>query len=206
LTGRPKVVSRQNFFEQAVWAIWVSGKSRDAAETFLERAESNGFVWDFQEFASWNDRRLSGFMERLHGTPVPQRAVEMWGTIHDVAVEFTNYQNERAFRRFYFGGKSKSVQLGSKEVEAIIAMEIKFVGEANAHFIVRNMGGEALKCDRWVKEFIRHYGLTTDRLEQQLWKIKVRPGLFDVVLWAYCEKFVVKVKNLANHFNALLSA
>jgi hypothetical protein len=205
LTGRSKNVSRSNFFEQTVWAIWVSGKSRDAAESFLDRAESTGFVWDFKGFASWRGLRLSRFMERLHGTPVPPKAAKMWKTIHDVARSLAHYQDERVFQRSCFAGKSKSIQLNSTDVQRIIDMNINFVREVNAHFIVRNMGGEAIKCDRWVNEFVRYFGVTLSRLEQQLRQIKVRPGLFDLVLWAYCEKFVHQVKNFANHFNGLVS-
>ena len=204
--GRRKNVSRRSFFEQTVWAIWVGGKARKAAESFLKRAESIGFVWDFRDFASWHRRRLSRFMERLHGTPVPPRAAKMWKTIHDVATQLAHYQDEKAFQRSCFGAKSKSIELNSTDVQRIMDMGINFVGNANAHFIVRNMGGEAIKCDRYIEEFIGHYALTLTGLEQQLRQIKVRLGLFDVVLWAYCERFVHQVKNLANHFNGLVSA
>ncbi len=203
---RPKNVSRRSFFEQTVWAIWVGGKARKAAESFLKRAESIGFAWDFRGFASWHCRRLSRFMERLHGRRVPPRAVKMWETIHDVATQLAHYQDENAFQRSCFGGKSKSIQLDGTDVQRIIDMRINFVAKANAHFIVRNMGGEAIKCDRWIEEFIRHNGLTLSRLEEQLGQIKVPLGLFDIVLWAYCAKFVGQVKNFANHFNALVSA
>jgi hypothetical protein len=44
---RPKHVSRANFFQQSVWAIWVSGMRRKLAETFLNSAEGKGFNWDY---------------------------------------------------------------------------------------------------------------------------------------------------------------
>lgn len=31
-----------------------------------------------------------------------------------------------------------------------------FIREANANYIVRNMGGEAIKCDRWIEKIKYH--------------------------------------------------
>jgi hypothetical protein len=215
LNERPKTISRNRFFEAMVWAIWVAGKSRVSADSFLERARVKGFVWDYQTVASWDTQRLSQFIRNLHGwttapgrprsKPIPKGAIARWNVVHNTAKSLDEYQNERAFREEFFGGKVKSASLDHSDIRRLINRDIPFIKNANAHFIIRNMGGEAIKYERWLDTFLNHYRLTKKELENYLQKAMIALGLFDIVLWAYCEKFVKKTRNFAEHFDRAFS-
>lgn len=213
LNERPKTVSRDSFFRAMVWAVWVSGKSRVAADSFLERAKSKGFVWEYEIIASWDEQRLLLFLKNLHGwtgvvgyphsrpRPVPKGAVKRWNVVYNIAKTLAKYQDEKAFQEALFGGKIKSALLDKKDIRRLINSHIAFIGEANAHYIIRNMGGEAIKCDRWVSTFLSYYHLTLEELESHLQEVGIPLGLFDTVFWAYCEKFVGETRRFAEHFD-----
>ena len=40
LYDRDKIISRDTFFGNVVWAVWVSGMRRKSTETFLKNAEN----------------------------------------------------------------------------------------------------------------------------------------------------------------------
>ena len=42
LNERPKLITRQTFFEQAAWAVWVAGMSAETIRGLFERAELQG--------------------------------------------------------------------------------------------------------------------------------------------------------------------
>lgn len=69
----------------------------------------------------------------------------------------------------------------------------------------RNMGGEAIKPDRWIIEFELWYSTTQESMEDELLRLKIPLGLFDIVFWCYCEKFVSKVDKLPEHFAAVFN-
>jgi len=198
-------ISRQVFFEKATYAIWVAGMSRRTVEVFLERATKNGFSWEFTEVGSWDKQDLRQFMENLHGRPVPHRAVGKWEAIHGIAKKLITYSDEKNFRFIFFQGKSKSSDLGKADVKRLVNLKFSYVGNATAQIIVRDMGGEMIKYDRWVNSFINHYRMTSDELEKQLQEHSIPLGLFDIVIWAYCEKFVGKTKQLTQHFEEKFS-
>lgn len=200
LKERPKYVSRKNFFEQAVWAIWGAGKSSNAAETFLKRAEENGFSWDFATVSSWDRRHLLRFMKKLHGRPVREGARKRWEAVYNIAREINTYPTEADFRKSFFNGKVKSADLDKNDVKSLINRHFPFIREANANFILRNIGGEFIKCDRWMDAFLRYYKISLDDLEKRIQTLNITLGLFDVVLWAYCKRFVKDVKRFRKHF------
>lgn len=200
LKERPKRVSRKSFFEQVVWAIWVSGMRRKSVDKFLERAGKNGFSWDFNKIGLWNKNSLHYFMKNLHGSPVPERARKKWEAVHDISKMINNYADERDFQKSFFGGKAKSVNLDKGDVQRLVNLRLPFIGKRNAQFIVRNMGGEAIKCDRWIEEFLRHHKISLNELEIKVKDLRIPLGLFDIVLWAYCEKAVGTVKKFNKHF------
>lgn len=208
---RARTITRDVFFRETVWAIWVAGKSRVAAESFLNRALQKGLTWDFQEIAAWNESQQTQFMESLHGwitsrdrphhRPVPRGAVGRWNSLFLIARELAKYPTEQAFRDEFFGGKTESILLDKSDIQRLANRKIPYLKEVTAHFIIRNMGGEAIKVDRWVKEFLSYYSLSKDRLEQLLHKAAIPLGLFDAVLWSYCEMFVGEVKAFLRYFN-----
>lgn len=201
LKERPKRISRKNFFDSVTWAIWVSGMRRKSAEAFLVRAQENGFSWDFASIGKWNESSLQQFMEKLHGRPVPERARKKWEAVHHIAKMITTYPAEEDFRKSFFSGKVQSANLGGGDVQSLVNLRLPFIGERNAQFIMRNMGGEAIKCDRWIEAFLRHYKISLKDLEMKLQDLQIPIGLFDVVLWAYCEKVVVSVNKFNKHFS-----
>jgi hypothetical protein len=201
LNDRPKIISRNSFFEATVWAIWVSGMSRKSADSFLKHAAKNGFDWDYRTIASQDIKDFLRFAARLHGSPVPNRALKKWLAVRHVAVMLSKHSSENDFRKKLFSGKIKSASLNNENVQELFNLRIPFIGKANSHFIIRNMGGEAIKCDRWVKRFLSHYALTQKHLENKLRKLEIPLGLFDVVLWVFCERFVNNISKFAKSFN-----
>ncbi|MCL0048651.1 hypothetical protein M1N44_01025 [Dehalococcoidia bacterium] len=210
LHDRPKSVNRHDFFQETVWAIWVSGKSRRAADSFLERADAKGFDRNFQTVANWDDQHFSKFVKDLHGwavsrgrprsRAVPKGAMDKWEAIWYLAKKLASFPTEEAFRKEFFGGKSSSASLDKTDIRRLVNKHISFVREANAHFIIRNIGGEAIKTERWVDSFLAHFDMSLSELEKQLVEENIPLGLFDIVFYAYCEMFVIKVSAFREHF------
>jgi hypothetical protein len=208
---RSKTVDRDVFFREAVWAIWAAGKSRVANQSFLDRAVQNGFEYNFRLIASWDKKQQSQFVESLHGwttgrgrpshRPVPKRAIGRWNSIFHIARELSKYPTEQAFRDALFEGKTESVLLGPSNVSKIVSLKIPYLKEVTAQFLVKNMGGEAIKKDRWIDEFLNYYGISKYELEQLLANVDIPFGLFDTVLWCYCEKFIHETKAFKQHFD-----
>lgn len=197
---RPKRVTRDSFFEQAVWAIWVSGLRRTSAESFLKSAEKRGFTYDHRTMACLTKADLRKFMENLHGRPIPSRARKKWEAIYQIAKWLSAFPKEKEFREAIFGGKIQTASLDETDVNNLLRIHLPFIGEANAQFIIRNMGGETIKCDRWIKAFLNYSGFSIEELKKRLKRVNIPLGLFDVVLWAYCESQVKKTKEFPKHF------
>jgi len=85
-------------------------------------------------------------------------------------------------------------------------MGFAFVRDTNAQYIIRNMGGDSIKCDRWICELLRYLGITACTLEAELADLDISQSLFDVVVWAYCERFVKRVAGFKDHCDLLLAA
>jgi hypothetical protein len=201
LNRRRKDISRQSFFENAAWAIWVTGMRRKSAETFLEDAVEKGFSWNFSTVGSWGDQHLQQLMGKLHKQSVPKRARQKWEAIHSIARELNTYPTEEDFCQSFFGGKMQSADLDETDVWVLLDKRLPFIGEENARLIIRNMGGEVIKYDRWLRTFLRYYKTSPCKLETQLQELSIPLGLFDIVIWAYCEQYVGRVSQFAQHFD-----
>ena len=177
LHGRPKLIARQSFFEQARWAIWVAGMSSAGLRTFLAKAQRHGLRTAFRATAARTAPELRRFIASLHGRPIPRRAEAKWRAVHFLAQELTRYRSEAECREDYCAGKVRSRDLDDSDIEALIAERLPFIGSANAHFIVRNIGGEAARLDI----------------------LGICRGLFDLVIWCYCERFVGNSGRLGPH-------
>jgi len=104
---RARAITRDSFFRETVWAIWVAGKSRVDVESLLYRALQKGFVWDFRRIASRDKTRQTNFMNDLHGwetsrkrpyhRPVPQGAIGRWNSIFLIARDLAKYPTEQVF-------------------------------------------------------------------------------------------------------------
>lgn len=212
LNRRPDTINRDSFFRATVWAIWVSGLSRVAADSFLARAEAAGFDWDYRTFSSWDALKMSNFVSCLHRVwtfsrgrpryrPLPERARQKWQAVKQVAKLIGQCPDEGTLRKEFFGAKTRSATLDKTDIRRLVDRRISFVREANAAFIIRNMGGEAVKCDRWVEKFLSHHRLSLRNLEIILKQAQIPLGLFDIVLWAYCERFVRETSYFDEHFD-----
>jgi hypothetical protein len=200
---RPKTISRSSFFEAAVFAIWVSGLRRKSADSFLKRAEENGFEWDFQQIAEQTPKQWEKFKTSLHGESIPKRAGMKWDAIQYIAKEVNKCKDDTQFRNEWFDGKSRSSGLNNQNVKSLKKRKLPFIGPANSHFIIRNMGGEAIKCDRWLEAFMNYFEISESHLLKSLKKANIPAGLFDLVIWAYCEKFIQKTKQFDNCFRVI---
>ncbi len=207
LHKRPRTITRDSFFEYSTWAIQVSGRGGRAANTFMQRAEEAGFSWDYLRLAAWTQARFSSFVKRLHGydsrghaRPIPPLAQKKWEAIREIARELYGHRDEGSFREEYFQGKTESAELDKRDIQRLATSGFPFIKEANAAFIIRNMGGEAIKPDRWVLEFCECSGTPLRELESALADTKILLGFFDIVLWAYCEEFVRRVDQLEQDF------
>ena len=201
LNERPKKITRDSFFESAVFAIWVSGLKRKSIVSFLERAEKNGFSWDYNKVAALSNKSWASFKQNLHDEPISKIVDGKWDSIRQISKELSKFKNEKEFREQWFSKKILSSKLDNQDIENLRKMKFGYIGPANSHFIIRNMGGEALKCDRWIEAFLNHYKISQKQLIKKVKKKNIPVGLFDLVIWAYCEKHVKRIKNFRSHFN-----
>ncbi len=203
LYERPEHVVRQEFFKEAVWAIWVGGKSRAAAKSFLDWPAARSLGGEFQEVATIDGNRFLTLVARLHERPIPQQALARWKAVQYIAKWLGNFKSDGDFCNTVFHGKSATKDLDNSDLKTIVDLELPWVRTANAQLILRNIGGEFIKCDRWLTEFMVYGRMPLSTLERQVRALGIPLGLFDLTIWAYCEKFVNEVDNLKSHFDGL---
>ncbi len=197
--SRKQDITRANFFEKVVWAVWVAGMGRKATSTFFN--ESN-IPRDYKIYAAWNRDELDDFMRRVHYHGVNPRAESKWLAIYKIAQWLVKFPSEENFRQTLFDGKVKGELLNKSDVQKILALRLPFIGWANSHYLVKNMGGQAIKCDRWVKKLLIWGKLSQTELENRLEKHNIPFSLFDTVFWSYCEMFIGKTGDFDRHFNS----
>ncbi len=205
LEGRQKQVTRDNFFGEAVWAILVSGISRKSAAAVSARMEECGFEWDFRQVVRWTPDEWAEFFGRLYPDGLKPRSKMKWKAIRTIAEILAAFPDEVTFQAEFFGGKTKGAELNKQDIYRLAARGLSFIRYTNAQYIIRNMGGDSIKCDRWVSELLRHFRVSGAELERELVSLGISLSLFDVVLWAYCEMFVKRVASFDGHFSELLS-
>ncbi|MFH1141723.1 MAG: hypothetical protein V1724_08725 [Chloroflexota bacterium] len=200
---RPERLTRKEFFDQAVYAIWVGGKTRVNANSFLDRREVSPLVGDFETVANMGSSMFQTVVARIHGRPVPGQALARWQAVRFIAKRLDGFGNDRNFCKEIFQGKSATKDLNDSDLKALIERELPWIRTANAQLILRNLGGEFIKCDRWLTEFMAYGHMPLPTLEREVRALGIPLGLFDLTIWAYCEKFVKEVSNLKSHFDSL---
>lgn len=205
LYERPKNISRESFFTEVVNTIWTSGFKWERAKEIIEKAKKVGLIPDYNFFSSLEESSLDELIEKLHGKPIPKLARRKWKAIHEIARELKKFSSEEDFCKSFFDGKTRSEELDKKDVKRLSDLRLPFIRKANAQHIIRNMGGEVIKCDIWIKAFLGHYKISLNELESELQKLKIPLGFFDLVVWAYCERFVKKVSKFNEHFKRVFS-
>jgi hypothetical protein len=201
---RPSEVTRASFFSEACWAVLVSGVSRKSTRAFWERASDSGFSCDFQIIASMTEEAWTQFLGSLYPDGVSPRGRKKWNAIRRISGVLAGFDDEDAFRAEFFGGKTSSADLDTNDGRRLERMGLPFIKSANAQYIVRNMGGEAVKCDRWLGALVTYLGISFAELERELVSARISLALFDVVFWAYCESYVRRVTELGPRLNHLL--
>ena len=198
-------ITRDSFFRNYVWAVWVAGKSYKSAKTFLEKAQEFGFSWDYKEFGSLTRREFESFVRKLHKNK--PRAFKMWESIYKLAKKLKTYKTEKEFRDEFFSGKTDPSTFSDKDVRRLLDMNLGFIGEASARFILRNMGGEFIKDDVWIKTFCNFIGIDDlETLKRILNNLGIRYGLFDVIVWTYGSFLVGRKDNFAKKLKLLESS
>lgn len=198
--SRDSRISRALFFEKATRTIWMAGLARTAVRGFLQTAQANGFTFDYAAFGSFTNQQLAGLVQKLHGTPVPPLAEAKWRAVHHIAQWLSQFPNEIAFQQAIFGGKVMGRDLDAGDVRNLTALHLPYMRCANISHTLRGMGGEFIKKDRWIDEFLQWGRLTQLQLETRLGTLGIPLGLFDLATWAYCEKFIKKTADFEEHF------
>lgn len=201
IEGRNKTISREEYFQQIVWVVWVTGMSRKAAQTFMDNNKKVFASINYANFGSLNHLQLTEFMVNIHGEPARDRAKKKWKAIHHIARWLAEFPSEEDFRNKVFQGKTKGSELDKTDINKLINFRHPFIGRANAHYLIKNLGGESLKEDRWIASFLEWGGLSIDELESRLNSLIIPLGFFDNVMWSYCEKKVGQTNLLDSHFS-----
>lgn len=205
LEARKKSITRQNFFEAGAFAILVSGVSRKGTDTVWELAKGDGFRFnDVHETAKWPQATWDKFFAKRYPNGLSGRGGKKWQAIRSLAVQIDAFPDEESFRSHYFAGKKRGRDLNGEDVDRLCGMWLPFIRLANSQFIIRNMGGNAMKYDRWIKELLKCLNMTAQQLETELLSNDISLSLFDMVMWAYCEAFVKRTTHLKKHLGSVV--
>ncbi len=195
------VISRDEFFQAVIWTVWVSGMSRKAAAGFRRNNEEKFRNIDFMNFAALDILQLEAFMESLHSKPVRQRAKQKWQAIHYIAKWLNNFSSDESFRYEVFQGKYKGSDLDETDALRLKDLRFPFVRATNASYLVKTLGGKAVKDDRWVKELFEWGKIGLGELETKLQAFRIPLSFFDTVFWCYCEMFIRRTELFQEHFD-----
>lgn len=217
----PKELTRTTFFKAAYWAILVANMNVDTAQIWRDKAKECGFPFDWRKLGDWNDgdgqfdawckrmaKKLANPKEDLHGL----FRARWWG-IWDVGWRLAQFGrgagSGAAFRKHYFNGKKYGDELTEENFHRLLEIKqtegaLYQIGEVSIHFILRNLGGNFLKPDTWIKAFAEWYGCTSvEQLASALMSGGIHRGKFDAYCWKYCVAHIGQASNLPRHFNQL---
>src|SRR5260370_824252 len=93
----------------------------------------------------WNDIKWKRFLIKLHGRNCPPRAKKKWQAVREIAAAINHYPTEKDFRSDFFGGKTRSSDLSKEDVRRLLDRRLPFICWANSRYVIRNMGGQAIK-------------------------------------------------------------
>jgi len=195
------MISRDIFFQAVIWAVWVSGMSRKAAAGFRRNNEGKFRNMDFMKFATLDALQLKAFMEDLHGNPIPRRAEQKWQAIHYIATWLKGFSSEKNFRDKVFQGKCKGSDLDETDAVGLKNLRLPFIRATNANYLVKTLGGKAVKEDRWIKALLEWGKIGLEELEAKLQGCRIPLGFFDTAFWCYCEMFIHRTELFHQHFS-----
>jgi hypothetical protein len=177
---RPRRVSAVSLFEQYAWALLVPGIARKAAQTWAERTE----FWRIFTVYTCRRNSTASLLKRVGVRPHTRMGRKLVA-VHALGRELCGLTSKQVAERF-FGGIVRTAALGEQHVLALDALP--FVGEPSARFIIRNLGGELIKDDRWLVAVMRYFRCGVEELERAGARLGWRLGRVDIVLWCYCEQ------------------
>jgi hypothetical protein len=64
-----------------------------------------------------------------------------------------------AFGKTFSPVKTTS-ELDKRDGWQLRAKCLPWIGDANSQYVIRNMGGEAIKCDKWIQALLEYLGIT----------------------------------------------
>lgn len=196
-TQRKKRVTKQSFFEQYAWSLLVWNRSRASAESFAR----NRRFWQVITLASTVAQRPSTLLRQLGVDPHNSFGRRILAIVQ--LGRRLGAMSEASFRRVFFDNEGASARLSHRHATHLRSLRLYGVGPANAAFIVRNMGGELLKCDRWILALLDETRLSAGHFQQAAQALGWGLGRVDAVLWSYCEQEVNVTSSLPSHLRAL---
>ncbi len=193
--GRPTVVTRDVFLKEYAWALLVWNRSRKSARTWDDKT---GFLDALSVRRLRHSRQpASAFARRFGANPRNHfgRRLAAVFTLGRAVGALT----EGEFRTAYFLGSREGKALGQQHAAHLRTLGLYGVGPANAAFIVRNMGGELMKCDRWILAVMKATGVDAGDFERAAHRLGWGLGRVDAVVWSYCEQEVGTTGALKAH-------
>jgi hypothetical protein len=189
---RPKRVSARSFYESYARALLVSGIGAEQADTWAGRS---GF-WEV--FTLENCRRYQARVLLRRVNVVPDNKMGRKLTVlHGLGRALAGLTPRQVADR-YFGGIIRSRDLSEDNVPTLD--DLSLIGPPSARFIIRNMGGELIKDDRWLNELVRYFRCDLSEFERAGKEIGWMVGRVDLVLWWYCKQEIGSTSKLAAHF------
>ena len=212
-----KSLTRTSFFQEARWAILVSGFKAEVASSINHKALECGFPSDWQVLGEWGDDEFNAWCKSMAAELNPPRDDltgkfrDKWWAIWDLAWYLLQFDSEATFQDHFFDGKSEGYALTDEDVQRLKKIKdeegrLYMIGEANRYFVLRNLGGDFLKPDVWIQAFSQWYGdVTVSELARMLKDQGIRCGRFDAYCWSYCEREIQEVARLPAHLDELFT-
>ncbi len=210
-----KELTRNAFFHEAYRAILVSGVSFTVSLTVEKKAVQTLFPFEWEQLAEWREREFNSWCKKMARSLQQPRSDLVgkfrlkWRSIWDLALWLADFENDQKFQSEVFGDKNYGDQLTEDDIERLTLIKqetnrLQLIGPANRYYILRNLGGNFLKPDTWVKKFGNWYARTSvSELAKLLRDEGIHCGRFDVYLWKYCQSEIRESKHLITHFDNL---
>ncbi len=214
-THSSKELTRKTFFDETYWAILVANMKASTARSWDENARKSKFPFNWRKLGDWSDDDFNGWCRRMAKTLSDPKADlegvfrERWYGIWDIGWRLAQFESEAEFREHYFAGKEHGSELTDDDVCRLKEIKRKEgalyrIGPVSIYFILRNLGGDFLKPDTWIKAFAAWYGCdSVEELVSALRSDGIHCGKFDAYCWEYCTAHVGRASDLPRHFNDL---
>ena len=210
-----KELTRDSFFDVVYWAILVANMKFDTARSWEDKARACGFPFDWRELADWDDRKFNRWCRKMaRELADPKEDLvgvfrHRWWAIWDIGWRLAQFESEAAFSSHYFDGKKHGRDLTDEDFHRLARIKrtegaLFRVGDVSIYFILRNLGGDFLKPDTWIKAFADWYGCdSVSQLASMLRSAGIHCGRFDAYCWDYCASNLNGASDAAGHFDGL---